>query len=1031
MDSIFDSFAEAVLENEADVRESVLRRILAELLGYSQAEIRPERSYRVTIPLNRERTLGSVEIKARAKPDYVVEVEGKAWFVVDAKGPAEEVTDYLPQIRAYAMAVGVNFLFIANGSQFAVFDGTRELFFARDLDQFRRNFDQVHRLLSKARFSDWPSPTRITFTGEGSLSRILRAGSALPEDVAAAATFDEVPLIRQQLLSSHLSCLVGEAGQGKSIVGYKVAESLMDHGFDTFELSGQSLNRLPVEHTETALVCLLKACDRAFLLVDDCHTVIHGEKLRRIAALARSRLHVLFVTTESRSEAHLLLMRVAGETRVRVDWKRAVRQLAAFFHERRQECVELLLGPEVDVTADMRRRERQAFDANLQAASQHAENSWHFVHMLRGRETVARFRSELVNGLGPDDQQLIFVVSALYVCLDEDWVPPRLVSDCLAGLGETGVLAHTRSALDALAARNLVTVQTRGVKALHARHATLLLQAALKERTILAPEGLERLLSSILDRTLDIPGGNVARLLALMELWKYPCSAPILRALGAARVSAKAEELYRHDWIRAGSFIRPVFSLTPELLELFFAQRVSHIARRLSRSSAREINVSDDIWGPAEASDCAADFVGSLDFEALLTRLQQSMEPEVFYTGPHGLEAGVSIVLGHWPDRYPRVRQLLGTQLGIGLFAAVMGSVDSYSMQGVLFLIRTLVDKGWRAQVESALWGSRTHLISLANNATFPPPDMILAEMFAMSPRLAEYASRNVDLQHLAGLFQSSHHLYAVGEFVRRMDRLSPGLGRRVAGLVGVDVFVNRLRGLLAPDNRLLWEFGLLLGQLRDWDPQAARQAVSTLGCRLDRLLSRYKGQLHLGSPLRAVFFADPRTGMDMLCRHHYTLLYEDGEQFSAIRFADYVEEISRQNTSFAEECLEANVGRVGRTLSKHTNYDDLVETAVALGKMAVIASDVPHRVLSSCEFERLPSVLAGAFEHHGLRAAFFLNCVHEWNDKACRRLLELTESERPGTVTRALACVRIWHEQNSQCCTGLLDLLNRLDSSI
>src|SRR5258708_4287553 len=151
MGKIARKFGQLSYRNEAEVSQNFVYPLFTEFLGYSREEIKPEHLLSpIFIPTNRGRATSSAEIPARSKPDYLVCVEDNKYiFVCDSKAPAEDIDEYLPQIKAYSIASGANLVLITNGIELKIYDANRLIFHARSVEELDIKSGELSKLLAR------------------------------------------------------------------------------------------------------------------------------------------------------------------------------------------------------------------------------------------------------------------------------------------------------------------------------------------------------------------------------------------------------------------------------------------------------------------------------------------------------------------------------------------------------------------------------------------------------------------------------------------------------------------------------------------------------------------------------------------------------------------------------------------------------------------------------------------------------------------------------------------------------------------
>lgn len=166
--SVFQNFNFSLLDS-ADFKEDSVRELLItpllNALGYSALDSsnRVIRSKTLTHPFatvgsNRKRKIKSI-------PDYLLEVDGKYTWVLDAKSPDQSVTDSKHKQQAYFYAihpeVRVDYYGLCNGREFILFHVNQDeavIFF--NLEETDKHFGNLSNLISPQSFST-SSPVTI------------------------------------------------------------------------------------------------------------------------------------------------------------------------------------------------------------------------------------------------------------------------------------------------------------------------------------------------------------------------------------------------------------------------------------------------------------------------------------------------------------------------------------------------------------------------------------------------------------------------------------------------------------------------------------------------------------------------------------------------------------------------------------------------------------------------------------------------------------------------------------------------------
>jgi len=151
MGRIFDRFGHLKFHNEAEVSQNFLIPLLTEFLGYHRDEILPEHLVPAfEIPQNLERSVSSGLLPAKAKPDYVVTINGQDRVLIcDSKGPKESLDDYLHQLLAYCIALRTNLLLTTNGTELRVYSANSPVFKSATVDDLDLTFSELYKLLNR------------------------------------------------------------------------------------------------------------------------------------------------------------------------------------------------------------------------------------------------------------------------------------------------------------------------------------------------------------------------------------------------------------------------------------------------------------------------------------------------------------------------------------------------------------------------------------------------------------------------------------------------------------------------------------------------------------------------------------------------------------------------------------------------------------------------------------------------------------------------------------------------------------------
>jgi hypothetical protein len=156
----FDSLSDTDFKEDS-VREVVIMPLL-NALGYGvSSRTRIIRSRGLTNPYV---NLGSKRLRIRMIPDYLLEVDEKFAWVLDAKSPSEQVMneEHLEQIYSYSIHpdVRVNLYALCNGREFILFQlGQRDPVLYFQLSELEQHWDELMSYLSPEIFESQGKPT--------------------------------------------------------------------------------------------------------------------------------------------------------------------------------------------------------------------------------------------------------------------------------------------------------------------------------------------------------------------------------------------------------------------------------------------------------------------------------------------------------------------------------------------------------------------------------------------------------------------------------------------------------------------------------------------------------------------------------------------------------------------------------------------------------------------------------------------------------------------------------------------------------
>ncbi len=140
---------------EQDVREEIITPILKKL-GYSSFDENNliKRETKLKHPYTR---FGSEYKKASQFPDYIIKVDKKTAFTIEAKSPKEDITKGKNVEQAYSYAININVkakrFVLCNGKEINIFDVDKNEPLAHiKLTNLEENWEQIYKLLSPTAF---------------------------------------------------------------------------------------------------------------------------------------------------------------------------------------------------------------------------------------------------------------------------------------------------------------------------------------------------------------------------------------------------------------------------------------------------------------------------------------------------------------------------------------------------------------------------------------------------------------------------------------------------------------------------------------------------------------------------------------------------------------------------------------------------------------------------------------------------------------------------------------------------------------
>lgn len=152
MGRLFDEFDNLAFRNESEVSQNFILPLLQNYLGYGLQEIVPEKIYPARGLFSGVNFSENGSKGLTHKPDFVICLDGdinRPKFVVDSKGPKENIDDHHGQLSSYANSVGRNFLMMTNGRELKVYDVNNLIFHAVDVADLQVKLDHLIALLGR------------------------------------------------------------------------------------------------------------------------------------------------------------------------------------------------------------------------------------------------------------------------------------------------------------------------------------------------------------------------------------------------------------------------------------------------------------------------------------------------------------------------------------------------------------------------------------------------------------------------------------------------------------------------------------------------------------------------------------------------------------------------------------------------------------------------------------------------------------------------------------------------------------------
>ena len=166
MGKFADTFQNQSYYNEEHVAQNFVYPLLMDFLGFNRSNIFPKKRYKERngfelkeINVNRKRKHKLSEFSA--EPDFIIiddknlrnfffkDCQDKGLFLVEAKGPNEELDNYIPQYNAYCAATNTNLILTTNGRQLKIYDFNELLIKCDDISKIDLKLPLIRVLLHK------------------------------------------------------------------------------------------------------------------------------------------------------------------------------------------------------------------------------------------------------------------------------------------------------------------------------------------------------------------------------------------------------------------------------------------------------------------------------------------------------------------------------------------------------------------------------------------------------------------------------------------------------------------------------------------------------------------------------------------------------------------------------------------------------------------------------------------------------------------------------------------------------------------
>ncbi|TFG20494.1 MAG: hypothetical protein EU529_14820 [Promethearchaeota archaeon] len=171
MGKIYNRFSNQEYINEADVEINFVEPLLKEFLGYSTYNILPKKRYKVRDGFNIKEIVINRNTKIPinrlgGEPDFIItdrknykklffkdtiekKEEEKAFFLIEVKGPNENLENFIDQKNAYCNLAKTNLIVMTDGSKFLVYDFNELLLKCNNIEELDTKFNFLRILIHK------------------------------------------------------------------------------------------------------------------------------------------------------------------------------------------------------------------------------------------------------------------------------------------------------------------------------------------------------------------------------------------------------------------------------------------------------------------------------------------------------------------------------------------------------------------------------------------------------------------------------------------------------------------------------------------------------------------------------------------------------------------------------------------------------------------------------------------------------------------------------------------------------------------